>query len=52
MASTKIQIKKIKVDITKLVTMAEMGLGVVRPLNKEKRGWIAKLKKEGVWNPI
>ena len=47
-----IKIKKIKVDITKLVTMAEMGLGVVRPLNKEKRGWIKKLKKHGVWDPI
>ena len=32
--------------------MAEMGLGVVRPLNKEKRGWIEKLKKDGVWDPI
>ena len=47
-----IKLKKIKVDIDKLVTMAEMGLGVVRPLNKEKRGWIAKLKKEGQWDPI
>ena len=46
------KIKKIKVDLTKLVTMAEMGLGVVRPLNKEKRGWIKKLKKDGVWDPI
>jgi len=49
---SKIKIKKIQVDIQKLVTMAEMGLGVVRPLNKEKRGWINKLKKEGVWDPI
>ena len=32
--------------------MAEIGLGVVRPLNKEKRGWIKKLKKDGVWDPI
>ena len=32
--------------------MAEMGLGAVRPLNKEKRTWINKLKKEGVWDPI
>lgn len=47
-----IKIKKIKVDLIKLVTMAEMGLGVVRPLNKEKRGWIKKLKKDGVWDPI
>ncbi len=47
-----IKIKKIKVEIKKLVTMAEMGLGAVRPLNKEKRTWINKLKKEGVWDPI
>ena len=47
-----IKIKKIKVDIDKLVTMAELGLGAVRPLNKEKRTWINKLKKEGVWDPI
>ena len=48
----RIKIKKVQVEIKKLVTMAEMGLGVERPLNKEKRGWIAKLKKEGVWDPI
>ena len=47
-----IKIKKIKVEISKLVTMAELGLGAVRPLNKEKRTWINKLKKEGVWDPI
>jgi len=47
-----IKIKKVKVEIDKLVTMAEMGLGAERPLNKEKRGWIAKLKKDGVWDPI
>ena len=35
-----IKLKKIKVEISKLVTMAEMGLGAVRPLNKEKSGWI------------
>ena len=34
----KIKIKKVKVEIDRLVTMAEMGLGVERPLNKEKRG--------------
>ena len=45
MASTKIQIKKIKVDITKLVTMAEMGLGVVRPLKKNAVG-LPNLKKK------
>ena len=43
----KIKVKKCKVEIAKLVTMAEMGLGVERPLNKEKRGWINKLKKDG-----
>jgi len=48
----KIKICKIKVEIGKLVTMADMGLGVERPLNKEKRGWISKLKKDGVWDPI
>ena len=47
-----IKIKKVIVEISKLVTMAEMGLGAVRPLNKEKRTWINKLKKEGVWDPI
>ena len=47
-----IKIKKIEVDIKKLVTMAEMGLGVKRPLNKEKRTWINKLKKEKTWDPI
>lgn len=26
--------------------MAELGLGAVRPLNKEKRGWIKKLVKQ------
>jgi ParB-like chromosome segregation protein Spo0J len=48
----KIKIAKIKVEISKLVTMAELGLGAVRPLNKEKRTWINKLKKEGAWDPI
>ena len=47
-----IKIKKIKVEISKLVTMAELGLGAVRPLNKEKRTWISKLKKDGAWDPI
>ena len=41
-----IKIKKVKVEIDKLVTMAEMGLGVERPLNKEKKGWIRKLVKQ------
>ena len=47
-----IKIKKVKVELSKLVTMAEMGLGVERPLNREKKGWIKKLKKEGAWDPI
>ena len=47
-----IKIKKIKVEISKLVTMAELGLGAVRPLNKDNRTWINKLKKDGVWDPI
>ena len=42
----KIKLKRIQVPIDKLVTMAELGLGAVRPLNKEKRGWINKLKKQ------
>lgn len=47
-----IKIKRKYVPIQKLVTMAEMGLGAVRPLNKEKKGWIAKLVKKGIWDPI
>jgi uncharacterized ParB-like nuclease family protein len=46
------KIKKIDVEIKKIVTMAEMGLGVVRPLNKEKRSWINRLKKQKSWDPI
>ncbi len=42
----KIKITRKFVPITKLVTLAELGLGAVRPLNKEKRGWINKLKKQ------
>ena len=42
----KIILKRIFVPIDRLVTMAELGLGAVRPLNKEKRGWINKLKKQ------
>ena len=38
----KIDIKRTHVPIDKLVTMAELGLGAVRPLNKEKKGWIRK----------
>ena len=49
----KINIKRISVPIDKLVTMAEMGLGAVRPLNKEKRSWINKLKKQNeAFDPI
>jgi ParB-like chromosome segregation protein Spo0J len=47
-----IEIKKVKIELSKLVTMAEMGLGAERPLNKEKRTWISKLKKDGAWDPI
>ena len=42
----KLNLKRTSVPIDKLVTMAEMGLGAVRPLNKEKRAWINKLKKQ------
>ena len=42
----KLKLKRIQVPIDKLVTMAELGLGAVRPLNKEKRTWINKLKKQ------
>ena len=49
----KIKVKRISVPIYKLVTMAEMGLGAVRPLNKEKRSWINKLKKQDeAFDPI
>ena len=41
-----IKLKRIQVPVDKLVTMAELGLGAVRPLNKEKRAWINKLKKQ------
>tara|TARA_A100001391_G_scaffold70880_1_gene45287 strand:+ start:2132 stop:2515 length:384 start_codon:yes stop_codon:yes gene_type:complete len=48
----KIDIKRTHVPIDKLVTMAELGLGAVRPLNKEKRRWIRKLVKDELWDPI
>ena len=48
----KIKLKRTFVPIDKLVTMAEMGLGAVRPLNKEKRSWISSLVKKGIWDPI
>ena len=42
----KIKLKKIFIPIDKIVTMAELGLGASRPLNKEKKEWITKLKKQ------
>ena len=48
----KIKLERTYVQIDKLVTMAEMGLGAVRPLNKEKRKWISKLVKDELWDPI
>ena len=42
----KLNLKRTSVPIDKLVTMAEMGLGAVRPLNKEKRARINKLRKQ------
>tara|TARA_B100001057_G_C22745676_1_gene909644 strand:+ start:516 stop:887 length:372 start_codon:yes stop_codon:yes gene_type:complete len=44
--------KAIKVEIKKLVTMADIGLGVERPLNKEKRNWIKALTKIKKQKPI
>jgi len=44
--------KLIKIEIKKLVTMAELGLGAERPLNKEKRFWIKKLTKNKKQKPI
>jgi len=44
--------KPIKVEIKKLVTMADIGLGVERPLNKEKRSWIKSLTKNRTQKPI
>ena len=44
--------KAIKIEIKKLVTMAELGLGAERPLNKEKRYWIKKLTKNKKQKPI
>jgi len=44
--------KTIKVEIKKLVTMAELGLGAERPLNKENRYLIKKLAKNKKQKPI
>jgi hypothetical protein len=48
------KIKAIDVEIDKLITLAEIGLGVERPLNREKRAWIKKLEKQAddEWKPI
>ena len=48
----KVKLKRTHVPIDRLVTMAELGLGKERPLNKEKRAWINKLKKQTRWHPI
>ena len=42
----RVKLKRTHVPIDRLVTMAELGLGKERPLNKEKRAWIRKLKKQ------
>ena len=44
--------RPIEVEIKKLVTMANIGLGVERPLNKEKRTWIKGLTKNKKQKPI
>ena len=44
--------KQIEVEIKKLVTMSDIGLGVERPLNKEKRSWIKGLTKNKKQKPI
>ena len=44
--------KPIDVEIKKLVTMADIGLGVERPLNNEKRNWIKGLTKKRKQKPI
>jgi hypothetical protein len=44
--------KQIEVEIKKLVTMADIGLGVERPLNREKRSWIKGLTKNKKQKPL
>ena len=44
--------KSIQIEIKKLVTMADIGLGAERPLNKEKRNWIKGLTKIKKQKPI
>lgn len=46
------KIKQINVEIDRLVTMADIGLGVERPLNREKRTWIKRLTKNKTQKPI
>ena len=46
-------VKSITVNIDKLITLAELGLGASRPFSKEKRDWIKKLAKQSEpLNPI
>ena len=49
---TKYTMKSIIIDVKKIVTLAEIGLGAERPLNKEKRYWIKKLSKQKKQKPI
>ena len=49
---TKYTMKSIIIDVKKIVTLAEIGLGAERPLNKEKRYWIKKLSKQKNQKPI
>ena len=49
---TKHSMKSIIIDVKKIVTLAEIGLGAERPLNKEKRYWIKKLSKQKKQKPI
>ena len=44
--------ESIVIDVKKIVTLAEIGLGTERPLNKEKRYWIKKLTKNKKQKPI
>ena len=44
--------RPIEVEIKKLVTMADIGLGIERPLNEEKRTWIKALTKNKKQKPI
>ena len=46
-----IKVKKIQIQIEKVVTMDEMGVSLEH-VDKEKRDWIEKLKKDDSWDPI